>query len=99
MAKSTGAQGGVGTLTRQRDAVLRVIRESEEHLTAGEIYEHARRVLPSISYATVYNSLRFLTEAGLGAMSRVCLALNLIALLRTVCAAGWWISTSGSLRS
>jgi Fe2+ or Zn2+ uptake regulation protein len=65
MAKGTVEQGGGGTLTRQRDAVLRVIRESEEHLTAGEIYEHARRVLPSISYATVYNSLRFLTEAGL----------------------------------
>lgn len=63
MTKGIGEQGG--TLTRQRDAVLRVIRESGEHLTAGEIYEEARRVLPTISYATVYNSLRFLTEAGL----------------------------------
>ena len=52
-------------MTRQREAVLRVIRESDEHLTAGEIYQHARRLLPSISYATVYNSLRFLTNEGL----------------------------------
>jgi Fur family peroxide stress response transcriptional regulator len=65
MTKGIGEQGGGGTLTRQRDAVLRVIRESGEHLTAGEIYEGARRLLPSISYATVYNSLRFLTEAGM----------------------------------
>jgi Fur family ferric uptake transcriptional regulator/Fur family peroxide stress response transcriptional regulator len=45
--------------------VLRVIRESENHLTASEIYEAARRALPSISYATVYNSLKYLKDAGL----------------------------------
>jgi Fur family ferric uptake transcriptional regulator/Fur family peroxide stress response transcriptional regulator len=55
----------VRTLTRQREAVLRVIRESENHLTASEIYEGARKALPSISYATVYNSLKYLKDAGL----------------------------------
>jgi Fur family peroxide stress response transcriptional regulator len=34
-------------------------------LTASEIYEAARKRLPSISYATVYNSLKYLREAGL----------------------------------
>ena len=52
-------------LTRQRDAILQVIRESEEHLTANEIFQAARLRLPTISYATVYNSLRFLREAGM----------------------------------
>jgi Fur family peroxide stress response transcriptional regulator len=52
-------------LTRQRAAVLRVIREREDHPTANDIFEAARRRLPGISYATVYNSLRFLKEAGL----------------------------------
>lgn len=52
-------------LTRQRDAVLQVIRETEDHPTAGEIFEAARKRLPGISYATVYNSLRYLKNAGL----------------------------------
>ena len=51
--------------TKQRQAVLRVIRESEEHLTANEVFENARRILPGISFATVYNSLRFLKSEGL----------------------------------
>src|ERR671917_2359669 len=67
MAQRKGDQGGPGGggLTRQRLVVLRVIEESGEHLTANEIFEAARRALPSISYATVYNSLRFLKESGL----------------------------------
>ena len=65
MRQSEGDQGGARALTRQRDAVLQVIRESENHLTASEIYEAARRRLPSISYATVYNSLKYLKDAGL----------------------------------
>ncbi len=52
-------------LTRQRDAVLQVIRESDDHPTAGDVFEAARRRLPGISYATVYNSLRYLRDAGL----------------------------------
>lgn len=52
-------------LTRQREAVLQVIRDREDHPTASEIFQSARLRLPTISYATVYNSLRFLKEAGL----------------------------------
>jgi Fur family peroxide stress response transcriptional regulator len=58
-------EGQVATLTRQRRVVLAVVQASEGHLTASEIYEAARKMLPSISYATVYNSLRYLKEAGL----------------------------------
>ena len=52
-------------LTPQREAVFQVIREREDHPTASDIFEAARRRLPTISYATVYNSLRYLKEAGL----------------------------------
>ena len=50
--------------TKQRQAVLHVIRGSEEHLTANEVFEKARCVLPGISFATVYNSLRYLKQEG-----------------------------------
>ena len=56
--------GSLG-LTKQRQAVLQVIREAEEHLTANEVFEDARRLLPGISFATVYNSLRYLKNEGL----------------------------------
>ncbi len=52
-------------LTKQRQAVLRVIRESDEHLSAIEVFERARRLLPGIAFATVYNSLRYLKNEGL----------------------------------
>lgn len=52
-------------LTRQRQAVLQVIRDAEAHLTANEVFEDARRLLPGISFATVYNSLRYLKQEGL----------------------------------
>jgi Fe2+ or Zn2+ uptake regulation protein len=52
-------------LTRQREAILAVIRSREDHPTANEIFQAARLTLPGISYATVYNSLRFLKEAEL----------------------------------
>ena len=51
-------------LTRQREVVLQVIREDEKHLTANEVFDRAKQLLPSISFATVYNSLRFLKDAG-----------------------------------
>jgi Fe2+ or Zn2+ uptake regulation protein len=51
-------------LTPQRTAVLQAVRQSQLHLTASEVYESARKILPSISYATVYNSLRYLKDGG-----------------------------------
>jgi len=51
-------------LTKQREVVLEVIRDSMTHLTANEVFAEAKSRLPSISFATVYNSLRFLKDAG-----------------------------------
>lgn len=65
MAKTATNSETGEKLTRQRNAVLQVIRERDDHPTANEIFQAARLRLPTISYATVYNSLRFLKEAGL----------------------------------
>jgi len=67
MKTTRKSDGRVGEqkLTPQRDAVFQVILAREDHPTANEIFEAARRRLPTISYATVYNSLRYLKEAGL----------------------------------
>jgi Fur family peroxide stress response transcriptional regulator len=64
-AKQPKVHGEVGKLTPQRDAVFQVILGREDHPTASEIFEAAKLRLPSISYATVYNSLRYLKDAGL----------------------------------
>ncbi len=52
-------------LTKHRQAVLRAVRESDKHLTANEVFDDARRFLPGISFATVYNSLNYLKKEGL----------------------------------
>ena len=51
-------------LTKQREVVLQVIRDASGHLTANEVFASAKQLLPSISFATVYNSLRYLKDAG-----------------------------------
>ncbi len=51
-------------LTKQREVVLQVIRDSDNHLTANEVFDEAKSLLPTISFATVYNSLRYLKDAG-----------------------------------
>src|SRR5882762_3229887 len=52
-------------LTRQRKIVLDVVRAGDHHPTAAEVFDAARNKMPGISFATVYNSLRYLKEAGL----------------------------------
>lgn len=51
-------------LTKQREVVLRTIRDADSHMTANEVFSAAKNILPTISFATVYNSLRFLKDAG-----------------------------------
>ncbi len=51
-------------MTKQRELILRLIRESEEHLTAEEVYLKAKEELPGIALATVYNNLIRLAEQG-----------------------------------
>jgi len=65
MAKNTKENESTAKLTPQREAVLQVIRARDDHPTANEIFEAARAILPAISYATVYNSLRYFRETGL----------------------------------
>ena len=65
MAKQSQDQEATVKLTPQREAVLQAIRARHDHPTANEIFEAARVILPAISYATVYNSLRYLRETGL----------------------------------
>ncbi len=62
--QSKSGQGSSG-LTPQREAVLFVVQNSRHHPTANEVFHAARKRLPSISFATVYNSLRYLKEQGL----------------------------------
>jgi len=52
-------------LTRQRRLVLDLVRVEDEHPTAAEVFEQASKAMPGISFATVYNSLRYLKDAGL----------------------------------
>ena len=52
-------------LTRQRRVVFDVVRSGDHHPTAAEVFEAARKSLPGISFATVYNSLRYLKEQGM----------------------------------
>ena len=51
-------------MTRQRAAVLQVIRADKSHHTADEIFTLAREILPGISKATVYNNLKALEAEG-----------------------------------
>lgn len=52
-------------LTRQRRLVLELVQTKDEHPTAAEVFELASKAMPGISFATVYNSLRYLKNAGL----------------------------------
>lgn len=52
-------------ITPQRRAIVRVLLEVDSHLTADQILRRVRRRLPSISPATVYNTLHELAEMGL----------------------------------
>lgn len=52
-------------VTPQRKAILRVLRQAREHLTADEVYAAVRAVVPRISLGTVYRNLEILATEGL----------------------------------
>lgn len=52
-------------VTPQRRAIVEVLLKEDAHLTADRILTRVRRELPSISPATVYNTLHELTKLGL----------------------------------
>jgi Fur family peroxide stress response transcriptional regulator len=51
-------------LTRQRRAILDLLKSTRAHPTADEIYEAVRKDLPNISKGTVYRNLQVLIDSG-----------------------------------
>jgi len=50
--------------TKQREAILRVLRNTKAHPTADQIYDEVRKEIPNISKGTVYRNLQVLQEDG-----------------------------------
>ncbi len=51
--------------TKQKEAILRVVRSTTRHPNANWIYDEVRREVPHISLGTVYRNLKQLGEEGL----------------------------------
>lgn len=51
-------------ITPQRVAIFEALLHGEGHLSAEEVYGDVRRRYPSLSFATVYNTLQLLVEMG-----------------------------------
>ncbi|SDP58979.1 Fur family transcriptional regulator [Desulforhopalus singaporensis] len=52
-------------MTNQREIILRVLRSNKQHLTADELYDVVKKLMPRISLATVYRNLEILSDAGM----------------------------------
>ena len=50
--------------TKQREAILNVLRGADSHPTADRVYDEVRKVIPNISKGTVYRNLKILREDG-----------------------------------
>ena len=48
--------------TKQREAILNVLRQADSHPTADWVYDEVRKVIPNISKGTVYRNLEVLRE-------------------------------------
>lgn len=57
-------------LTRQRRLIAEVFFESGGHLAADDVWDRVRRTDPNVSLATVYRTMKLLTECGLAAPHR-----------------------------
>ena len=51
--------------TAQRDAIARIFFASKRHSSIEELYNAVKQVTPGIGYATVYRTMKLLTESGL----------------------------------
>jgi Fur family peroxide stress response transcriptional regulator len=58
-------------LTPQRMAIVRLFAEETSHPTAQDLFERLRPSFPSMSFATVYNTLDTLARAGLAGIVRL----------------------------
>jgi Fur family peroxide stress response transcriptional regulator len=52
-------------VTPQRVAVMEFLRGNTSHPSVDDVYQQVRRRFPSISRATIYNTVTTLVEAGL----------------------------------
>ena len=50
--------------SRQREAILEVIKNTKCHPTADWVYSEVRKLIPNISLGTVYRNLSMLSENG-----------------------------------
>lgn len=53
-----------GRRSKQRDAILRVLRSTKSHPTAEWLYEEVKKEIPNISLGTVYRNLRAMNDGG-----------------------------------
>jgi len=51
-------------VTKQREAILKILRSNRSHPTADQIYDAVRKEIPNISKGTVYRNLQVLREDG-----------------------------------
>ena len=51
--------------TKQREAILKLLRGTYSHPTADQIYDEVRKEIPNISKGTVYRNLKVLRDMGL----------------------------------
>ena len=52
--------------TAQRDTIVKAFLSSQRHISVEELYNDVRRRNPHIGYATVYRTMKLLTESGVG---------------------------------
>ena len=50
--------------SKQREAIITVLRDMKTHPTAAAVYEKVREIIPNISLGTVYRNLAALRESG-----------------------------------
>jgi Fur family transcriptional regulator, ferric uptake regulator len=51
--------------TSQRDLILEIFLQTEDHLSSEDLYWLVQKQDPSVGHTTVYRTLKLLTEAGL----------------------------------
>jgi Fur family ferric uptake transcriptional regulator len=51
--------------TAQRDTIAKVFLDTQRHISVEELYFEVKRRNPRIGYATVYRTIKLLTECGL----------------------------------
>jgi Fur family transcriptional regulator, ferric uptake regulator len=51
--------------TAQRDLILEIFLQTEEHLSSEDLYWLVQKQDPAVGQTTVYRTLKLLTEAGL----------------------------------